>query len=115
MVETELTGDPDGKPHREINPETGQQLAYVVLSEAERAKGYVEPYRRRYIHEKCGGATTMAKSIAETYARDPKFYGATFCATCKEHFPIGENGEFVWDGTDQKVGTRRVRPEEDKS
>jgi hypothetical protein len=33
--------------------------------------------RRAYIHEKCGTLTTMAERLAETYARDPKFYGAT--------------------------------------
>ena len=27
---------------------------------------------------------------------------------CKAHVPVGENGEFLWDGTTQKVGTRRT-------
>ena len=41
--------------------------------------------------------------IAATYARDPKFYGATFCINCRMHRPVGPDGEFVWDdGT--KVG-----------
>lgn len=55
----------------------------------------------------CGTVTTMARAFAETYARDPKFYGATFCAGdgCRTHFPVGEHGEFVWDGTDERVGT----------
>ena len=34
----------------------------------------------------------------------------TFCAICGTHFPVGEDGQFVWDGTDQKVGTRRPTP-----
>ena len=50
----------------------------------------------------CGQITSMSQAIAETYARDPKFYGSTFCATCKDHFPVGE---FVWHGTEEKVGT----------
>lgn len=91
--------------HREIVPETGMQRDYVVLAEEERAKGFVRPVRRTYIHQKCGGATTMSQTIAETYARQPDFYSGTFCVHCSAHFPVGSDGEFVWDGTDQKVGT----------
>jgi hypothetical protein len=47
----------------------------------------------------------MGQAIAETYARDPKFYGATYCVHCDMHRPVGPDGEFVWDGTDEKVGT----------
>lgn len=47
----------------------------------------------------------MTLTIAETYARDPWFYGGTFCAGCRAHFPVGPAGEFVWAGTDEKVGT----------
>lgn len=50
----------------------------------------------------CGALTTMSRSLAETYAADPKFYGATFCIGCEKHLPVGE---FVWDGTDQVVGS----------
>lgn len=105
--DTELTGDPDGRSHREIDPDTGQQLAYVVLSEEKRRKGFVEPFRDSYIHLVCGTKTTMRQSIAETYAREPEFYSGTFCVHCGRHCPVGENGEFVWDGTNQKVGTRQ--------
>jgi len=46
----------------------------------------------------------MGMALAETYARDPKFYGSTFCTRCGTHFPVGEFGEFEWeDGS--KVGT----------
>lgn len=109
----------DGKPPREgyenapapapINPKHGQHEAYWVLSEEERAKGFIRPVRETYLHEACGTTTTMAKSIAETYARDPSYYGATFCCTCLKHRPVGDNGEFTWyvDHTDtgEKVGT----------
>ena len=84
---------------------TGQQEGYVVLAEEERAKGFVRPVRRSYLHLKCGTVTTMGQTIAETYARDPHFYDGTFCCGCRTHFPIGPDGEFVWEGTDQKVGT----------
>jgi hypothetical protein len=146
--------------HRELKP-NGQQKGYVVLSDAERARGFVRPVRRSYVHvgrpapkyplrditdddlrecgltrgeygyvkyeeyppgqdgcgrfwkqpdldkigKGCGCVTTMGVSIAETYARDPKFYGATFCCGCGTHLPVGQDGEFVWDGTSERVGT----------
>lgn len=95
-------GSPVTPDHREINPVTGQQKAYVVLSTEERAKGFVRPVRRTYVHRSCGAVTTMGLAIAETYARDPGFYGATFCVHCRNHRPLSE---FVWDGTDEQVGT----------
>lgn len=163
MAETPRTTLTDGSPvtddHREIienGPRKGQQKGYVVLSEEERAKGFVRPVRRSYRHvgrkppanlrelteeehqrhdqygyvkfeeygpERspvtgrywtqaeldrlggCGVVTTMGQSLAETYARDPGFYSGTFCCGCGAHFPVGEDGEFVWDGTDERVGT----------
>lgn len=163
MSKTTLTdGSPVTPDHREINPATGMQKGYVVLSAEERAKGFVRPVRRSYVHvgssaqyplrdltdeEKarhnlsprvelhyvkyeeypaelaplrgkfwtsnelssqdraCGGTTTMGLALAETYARDPSFYSGTFCANCGKHFPVGANGEFVWAGTSEKVGT----------
>ncbi len=55
----------------------------------------------------CGVITTMSRMISETYARDPAFYGATFCAGCREHFRVGERGDFEWLAEDGggKVGT----------
>lgn len=94
--------------HRAIlkdGPQAGQQEGYVVLSEEERAKGFVRPVRRSYRHLTCGVVTTMGWSLAETYARDPAFYSGTFCCGCRRHFPVGKDGEFVWDGTTEKVGT----------
>lgn len=137
-----ITTDPKD-PNLDItDAATGLQKAYLVLSEEERKKGFVRPYRDSYVHkgvapkhplrdlsakeieahkqfgyvkfEKypdedlpltgrfwtkeqlesgCGGVTVMGRSLSETYARDPKFYGATYCATCQKHFPVHE---FVW-------------------
>lgn len=106
MPKTTLTdGSPVTGDHREINPDTGMQKGYVVLSEDERAKGFMRPVRQSYVHATCGGKTTMGLALAETYARDPGFYSGTFCAICGTHFPVGANGEFTWDGTTEKVGT----------
>ena len=90
---------------------SGQQEDYLVLTAEERAKGFVEPVRRSYRHEKCGTVTTMGQSLAETYARCPDFYSGTFCCGCGNHFSVGAAGEFVWvDDPTQKVGTRRASP-----
>jgi len=93
-----------GVPNRERR-EDGQQRGHVILCEEERAKGYVRPVRRKYQHIKCGVITTMPQACAETYARDPAFYSHTFCCGCNDYFPVGQEGEFVWDGSPEKVGT----------
>lgn len=85
--------------------ETGQYSDYLVLTAEERARGFVRPVRRSYVHEKCGSVTKMGLALSETYARDPVFYSATFCCRCNGHFPVGAVGEFVWEGTAEKVGT----------
>lgn len=104
----------DGQPPREgyesaAAPaplrEDGQHEAYWILSEEERAKGFVRPVRSTYVHLTCGRATTMGRAIAETYARDPSYYGSTFCSSCRVHRPVGPQGEFVWHGTDERVGS----------
>ena len=139
----------------------GQQKSYLVLSDEERAKGFVRPVRASYRHvgapppryplrdlteeeltkharfqyvkyeaypepnpdgssivgrywtqaqldavnKGCGTVTTLGSAIAETYARNPSFYGGTFCCGCGKHLPVGASGEFVWVGTDERVGT----------
>jgi len=50
----------------------------------------------------CGSVTTMGRALSETYARDPKFYGATFCVTCNRHLPVSE---FVWTADGEQVGS----------
>jgi hypothetical protein len=89
-----------------------QHEVYLVLSEEERAKGFVRPLYRAYIHHdpECGAVTTMGLALCETYARDPSFYGATFCCRCRLHGPVGPEGEFTWvddrgDDTHVLVGT----------
>lgn len=68
----------------------GQQETYLVLSDEERAKGFVRPVRKSYTHVKCGTLTTMGTAIAETYARNPTFYSGTFCCGCGSHFNLIE-------------------------
>lgn len=53
----------------------------------------------------CGTVTTMGRVLAETYARQPGFYGGTFCVGCAVHLPVGADGEFVWEPDGSRVGT----------
>lgn len=112
-LDPELGRGVDLEP-REQNP------VYLVLSDEERSKGFVRPVRRTYVHTYmldgskvpvvltnqrtggCGAATTMSLAIAETYARDPKFYGATYCVGCRMHLPVSE---FHWDDDFTAVGS----------
>lgn len=160
-----LTTDPnDPRLCHGTDDEPGPQCeTYLVLSEEERAKGFVRPVRNSYVHvgkshshykgihrmlteeeqkeykDKnyvavmtvmvkedgsflggtyvtqeeltayqfnkrtggCCGTTTMGNALAETYARNPDFYGATYCCTCMKHLPVSE---FKWSGTDITVG-----------
>jgi len=151
-----LTTDPNSPCINTPKGEGQQNECYLILSEEERAKGFIRPYRNQYIHigknikshwksiyrilneeeknehkEKyvaimtvltdeegnfkggayvtqeqldkwkkgeqdggCGGKTIMAREIAETYARNPSFYGATWCMNCKKHIDVNE---FIWD------------------
>jgi hypothetical protein len=78
-----------------------QNEVYLVLSEEERAKGFVRPVRRSYKHT-CGVVTNMGLALCETYARDPKFYGSTYCCGCSKHLPVGE---FTWVEDGAVVGS----------
>jgi hypothetical protein len=104
MSTTEDPNDPRLTHGADAEP-ADQAEAYLVLSESERAAGFVRPLRESYIHEACGQVTTMNRAIAETYARQPDFYGATYCTTCHKHSPVGADGEFVWLVDRSKVGT----------
>lgn len=104
-----LTTDPnDPRLTRGNDDEPVQQATvYLVLSESERSKGFVRPYRDAYVHDACTNPakppnitiTTMARPLAETYARDPKFYGGTYCRHCSMHRPVSEFRWYEMDGT----------------
>lgn len=98
------TTDPND-PRLKHGPDAGpgpQNEVYLVLSEEDRAKGFVRPYREAYIHDKCGVVTTMGRALCETYARNPYFYGYTYCVGCQQHFPVGE---FRWTKDNERVGS----------
>jgi hypothetical protein len=151
-----LTTDPNDPRLGHGSDETPrpQNETYLVLSESERAKGFVRPVRSSYRHvgikpthplrdltadetarysgegyvkfepyppdpkgssvvgrfwtqeqldtKGCGSITTMGRALAETYAREPRFYGATYCCMCGMHRPVAE---FVWHVDGQEVGS----------
>ncbi len=83
-----------------------QAEAYLVLTAEERAKGFVRPLRTTYFHVTCQAKTHMNLAIAETYARDPSFYGGTYCTTCRMHKPVRE---FLWvDPVDGGITATKV-------
>jgi hypothetical protein len=137
--------------------DNGQHESYWILSDEERAKGWVRPLRFKYVrvgpeppkyalrplteeelerHGEygyvakedypedpnssisgrfwtqahidavkvggCGTETRMSQKIAETYARQPDFYGATFCCGCGTHLPVSH---FEWSDKSGRVGS----------
>lgn len=94
---TDDRNDPGLKEHQT----NGQQEAYLVLSAEERAKGFVRPLRKSYVHTACNTVTTMGLALCETYARDPFFYSGTFCCGCGSHYPLNQ---FNWIEKDGSIG-----------
>lgn len=90
---------PEDDSHKTLRPD-GQQQGYVVLTPEERAKGFIQRVRNKYVHKTCGVVTRMGDSLSETYARNPWFYSGTFCVGCGTHFPLEQ---FTWDGTDESL------------
>jgi hypothetical protein len=108
-----VTDDPNDPALRRGSDDapSSQAEKYLVLSAEERAKGFVRPLRETYVHVECAvdpkTVTRMSRPIAETYARNPKFYGGTFCVACSMHRPVSE---FRWAdlngvATDDVVGS----------
>lgn len=102
MSDRQLT---DGSPvpedgsHAKLRPD-GQKVGYIVLTPEERAKGFIQRVRNKYVHKTCGVVTRMGQSLSETYATNPWFYSGTFCVGCGTHFPLEE---FTWDGTTESL------------
>jgi hypothetical protein len=106
-----LTTDPnDPRLGHGIDTERGpQNEVYLVLSAEERKRGWVRPLRQSYTHSVTGGgklpcrvSTRMGLALSETYAKDPLFYGATYCVGCGLHLPVGC---FTWDADGETVGS----------
>jgi len=96
-------GDSPKYPLRDLTEEEQSRYATFGYVKFEQYPESMLPLVGRYVtkagmsNHGCGMTTTMGKAIAETYARQPKFYGGTYCAHCEKHYPVAE---FRWkDGT----------------
>lgn len=97
-------------PTRELTPEEKERYGrfeYVAFEPypQDEQQGLGRYWTAAQLKSGCGAVTTMGNALAETYARNPSFYGATFCCRCGGHFQVGAHGEFVWEGTTERVGT----------
>jgi len=101
---TRLTTDPTDTrlTHGVDSTPVDQADVYLVLGEDERAEGFVRPVRQEYRHTICGNTTRMGLVLSETYARDPTFYGSTYCVHCRMHRPVSE---FTWTDGGEVVGS----------
>lgn len=108
-----LTEDPNDPrlTHGADTEKVPQAEVYLVLSKAERKKGWVRPLRQAYSHTEwdsasqhrpCRVSTRMGLALSETYAKDPSFYGATYCVHCQMHLPVKC---FTWDDDGTTVGS----------
>lgn len=97
-------------PLRDLTPEEQRLYAscgyvkYEAYPKSETSSAVGRFWTEEQLNSGCGTITSMGNAIAETYARNPKWYSETFCCRCGVHCSVGENGEFEWlDGS--KVGS----------
>lgn len=94
---------------RDLTPEEHERydaygyVKYETYPEGDSTVGRY--WTKAQLESGCGAVTTMNLALSETYARDPSYYGSTFCCGCRGHLPVGEHGEFVWTADGTKVGT----------
>jgi len=97
----EVPDNGNSTPDETLLPD-GQKADHWVLSPEERQNGWVRPYRESYVHNTCGTQTRMPKACAETYAKNPKYYGSTFCCGCRTYFSVTQ---FEWEDGSGTVGS----------
>lgn len=100
-------------PTRPLTAEEQEQnkaYNYVAYEEygPERSPLVGRFWTQKQLDSGCNTTTTMGVAIAETYAATPAFYGRTFCCNCRDYFPVGEAGEFVWISEDGRETSERV-------
>lgn len=101
---------PPGNPLRDLTPEEHERydkFGYVKFEEYQNSESSVTGRfwtqdQLNKVGKGCNTTTTMSIAISETYARDPHYYGSTFCVCCGTHMPVAE---FKWVGTDELVGS----------
>jgi hypothetical protein len=100
------TGERPKYPTRDLTPEELARYADVKYVQYEGYPPEAEILGRFWTAEQlrsgCGAGTKMGRDLSESYAREPKFYGATFCAGCRTHLPVAE---FRWEPDGEVVGS----------
>lgn len=87
-------------PTRELTAEEHERydkFLYVLYEEypkSEESSCCGRYWTKQQLESGCNSSTSMGIALAETYARKPDFYGATFCCACGKHLPVSE---FVWE------------------
>jgi hypothetical protein len=81
---------PEDGSHTVIDPHTGQQRGYIVLTPEERAKGFIKPVRRSYRHR---GPPTLPLNLRdlteeEKKRNDPRWGYAKFEPYGPERLPL---------------------------
>lgn len=77
---------------------TGQHSIYLVLSEEERSKGYVRPYRDTYIHKGHEGYVVCGKNLqilSDDHEYADKYYAVMCCASPDSKILHKEDGSCI--------------------
>jgi hypothetical protein len=101
-------------PLRDLTAEEHERYdQYLYIKYEEGAERYWTQERLDRSKRKCGVVTTMGLQLSATYARDPKFYNATYCCGCGTHYPLNE---FHWtaDGEPMDPSLQDAWAEEQK-
>lgn len=107
-----VTDNPNDPGLRDIGPD-GMQATYLVLSEAERAQGFVRPLRRSYTHVGIHGPVYPLRDLTED--EQDRYDGAGYVAF--ERFlrnVAADAGYPPYDGPDSSVGRFWTQEQLDK-
>ena len=92
----------DKKVEPQIKPPIIPQKTKDMITDTEKARGFVRPIRSVIVHKACGERNVLTDAVAEMYARDPKGNTNALCVACGNYFPVVE---FNWEGIEEKVGS----------
>jgi hypothetical protein len=102
MLEEPYVSDHNGKTYVAIaavllnedgSRKGGAYLTQEELDQHRKTGGYVGG---------CGVETVMGLKLAQTWARDINFYGATYCCGCNKHIGVHE---FLWSDDGEMLGS----------
>lgn len=109
-AESENSPVPVPAPTKPMLPSKSAEPVFSKPSELEASRGYVRPHRDAVVHVRRDGGgkpmkcpvTILPKDHADFHARSPGVIDVVNCTACRAPFKASE---FVWNGTDEVVGT----------